>query len=141
LQGIWDVIKWPLDSFLAYCEHGFRFPQWHENNNSVGLKNINEAAIGESKHCTNIKSTTQNMTHLDANIEFCVGDYKGHLTDENKRISTDFLNIRGSRQICSYMLNFLVDKHSEYPEGLVAKEKWEAFKHKHFWDLGGPDSW
>lgn len=61
--------------------------------------------------------------------------------DENKRISTDLLNIRGSRQICSYLLNFLVDKHPEYPEGKVAKEKWEDFKCGHLWKLGGPDSW
>jgi hypothetical protein len=29
---------------------------------------------------------------MDANIEFCVEDYKRHHMDENRRISTDLLN-------------------------------------------------
>jgi hypothetical protein len=80
------------------------------------------------------------MNHLDANIEFCVGDYKGVLLDEAIRISTDFMNIPSSRHRCNKFLDFLVDKHSEYPEGIAAREKWEKFKEAYRWRLG-LDGW
>lgn len=89
------MIKWPLDQFLAYCEHGMRFPP--RSRNGPWTKLINEAVIGESKHCGNIKSITKNMNHMDANIQFCTGDYKGLLLNEYIRISTDFMNIRSTR--------------------------------------------
>jgi hypothetical protein len=64
---------------------------------------------------------------MDANIEFCVGDYKAHLMDENERISTDFLNILGSRQILGLYARFfkpssgklIVKETKLYPVGYI----------------------
>lgn len=82
----------------------------------------------ESKHCDNIKIITQNMTHLEANIEFCTGRYRGPLVDEDDMISNDGLKIFNSRWRCKELMDVLVNDHTEYAGGLEAQKKWKKIR-------------